>query len=369
MKRLLSLILALSVIGASAAIADQNVEEIQEPVLISEEEAELISEEVSEIISEEAEFISDKRLVEGTVKSVSEGQIEIEDLALNIDENTLIADTDLVPTEVKEGDLITVVASSMTTRSLPPQSYAYYIIVRNNPEVGAPIYMTVDSVQDGFIYSADGSYEVTFETAEVAMYRTKNIVKAEELTKGSEIFVYADVMTMSIPALVNPSKIVIMSIAEASEEETEEPETSKAEALNEQGILLGTEEGLELEREVSRAEAVALIQRTTAAPKMVYSSAFDDVPETHWAYQNISWATETGVVNGVGDNKFEPDRTVTGKELAMMLLNAQGETVEFDKAFETASEKGFVTEEDGIEETDVLTREATAKMIYNYLNR
>ncbi len=373
MKRLLSLILALSVLGASAAIADESVEEIQESVLISEEEAELISEEVSEIISEEAEFISDKRLVEGTVKSVSEDQIEIEDLALNIDENTLIADTDLVPTEVKEGDLITVVASTMTTRSLPPQSYAYYIIVRNNPEVGAPIYMTVDSVQDGFIYSQDGSYEVSFEAAEVAMYRTKNIVKAEELTKGSEIFVYADIMTMSIPALVNPSKIVIMSVAEAAvEEETEEneeTEVSKAEALNEQGILLGTEEGLELEREVSRAEAVALIQRTTAAPKMVYASAFDDVPETHWAYGNISWATETGVVNGVGDNKFEPDRTVTGQELAMMLLNAQGETVEFDMAFETAVEKGFVTEEDGIEETDVLTREATANMIYNYLNR
>jgi len=305
------------------------------------------------------EMISDKRVVEGTVKSVSEGQIEIEDLALNIDENTLVADTDLVPTEVKEGDIITAIASTMTTFSIPAQSYAYYIIVRPNAETAAPIYMTVKEVKDGLIVSEDGNYEVSYENAEVAMYRTKNIVKAEELTKGSEIFVYADVMTMSIPALVNPTKIVIMNIAEPS----------KAEALNQQGILLGTENGLELEREVSRAEAVALIQRTTPSAKMVYTSDFTDVPEDHWAYTNISWAAETKIVAGVGDGKFEPDRTVTARELAMMLLNAMNEESEYEKAFEIALEKGLVTEDDGILADDTLTREATANMIYNYLNK
>ena len=224
--------------------------------------------------------------------------------------------------------------------------------------------MEVDEVKDGFIYSLDGNFEVSYEESEVAMYRTKNIVKAEELTKGSKIFVYADLMTMSIPALVNPSKIVIMSFAEAEKEAV-----SKAEALHEEGILLGTENGLELDREVTRAEAVALIQRSTPSAKRVYTSDFEDVPETHWAYANISWAWETKIVNGVGDNKFEPDRTVTAQELAMMLLNAQGTSIEFSNAFATALENGLVTEDDGISESDVLTRENTAKMIYNYLNK
>jgi hypothetical protein len=114
---------------------------------------------------------------------------------------------------------------------------------------------------------------------------------------------------------------------------------------------------------------VALIQRTSPSAKMIYKSNFDDVAEEHWAYANISWATETGIVSGTGENKFEPDRTVTAKELAMMLLNALHEEVDFDSAFTAATENGLVTMEDAISENDELTREATAKMIYNYLNK
>ena len=340
MKKFIALVLALALIGGTSSIS------------LANEDVLLISEEAQEVVS-------DKRVVEGTVKAVSKEQIEIEDLALNIGETTLICDTDLIPAEVKEGDLITAVVSTMTTRSIPAQSYAYYVIVRKDAETIAPIHMTVGEVKDGFIYSADGNYEVSYENAEVGMYRTKNIVKAEELTKGSEIFVYTGLMTMSIPALVNPSKIVVMNIAEIN----------KAQALNDEGILLGTENGLELEREVTRAEAVALIQRTSPSAKMVYASSFEDVTDAHWAYAPISWATETGIVKGTGDNKFTPDRTVTAQELSMMLLNALGEEVEFEKAFEVATEKGLVTIEDGIEQADELTREATAKIIYNYLNK
>ncbi len=363
MKKVLTFILALAMAGSFAAQAQQ------------ETDIELISaDETVEATLEES--TTDKRVVEGTVVAVEEGQIELEDLVLNIDENTLVAGTDLVPTEVKEGDKIVAIANMAQTFSLPPQSYAHYVIVKESEEALAPIYMTVDRVENGFIYSEDGSYEVTFEEAQVEMYRTKNIVKAEELTEGSEIFVYADIMTMSIPALVNPAKIVIMSIAqeeisEEAPEEVKEEKTveSKALALHEQEILLGTDKGLELEREVTRAEAVALLHRTTMVPRMIYASSFDDVPQDHWAYSYISWASETGIVQGVGDNKFEPGRTVNAKELSMMLLNAMHIETEFENAFEKAVELKLITEEDKIEKDDVLTREAVANMIYNYINR
>ena len=357
MKKLLTFILALAMAGSFAAQAQQ------------ETDIELISAEES-IEATVEEPTTDKSVAEGTVKAIEDGRIELEDLVLNIDENTLVADTDLIPTEVKEGDKITAIISTAQTLSLPPQSYAYYAIVKESEEDLAPIHMTVDKVENGFIYSQDGAYEVTFENAQVEMYRTKNIVKAEELTKGSEIFVYADLMTMSIPALVNPSKIVIMSIAEVEEIQPKTEEvTSKALALHEQEILLGTDKGLELEREVTRAEAVALIFRTSMVPRMVYVSSFDDVTSEHWAYDCISWATETGIVAGVGENKFEPDRTVTAKELSMMLLNAQHIEIEFEKAFEKALEVGYVTAEDEIGADDTLTRDDVAKMIYNYHNR
>lgn len=349
MRKLTALTLAVSLLAGYSVLAQEG------NAGVGSSDAVLIS-------VEEQETANDKRTVMGQVESVSDEQIALTDFVLNINEDTLILDHDLVPTEIKEGDTVTAVASTMETRSLPPQSYAFYIIVHKDEQTPAPIYMTVDRVEDGYIYSQDGNYEVTFENAEVSMYRTKNIVKAEELTKGSEIFVYTDILTMSIPALANPTKIVVKSIAEAQE-------LSKAEALSDQGILLGTDKGLELDRNVTRAEAVALIQRTSPAAKIVYNSSFEDVPSTHWAYGSISWAIETDIVDGVGDNKFEPDRTVTAKELTKMLLNAQGEEVEFEAAFETASKTGLVTDDDNIQEDEELSREAAAKIIYNYLNK
>ena len=348
MKKIVSLVLALGMVSSASVCT---VWAQKDEILANEPEAE------SELAT--------TRVVEGTVKEIRDGQVELEELVLNIDENTLIAGCDLVPVELKEGDKVVAVASMAQTFSIPPQSYAGYILVKKTDDEIAPIYMGVEKVEDGLIWSTDGNYKVSYENAQVEMYRTKNIVKAEELTKGSEIFVYADIMTMSIPALVNPSKIVIMSIAENDAYD----EISKAMALNEQGILLGTDKGLELEREVTRAEAVTLIQRTTKVPRMAYVSNFDDVPSEHWAYINISWATETGIVKGVGDNKFEPDRTVNAKELSMMLLNAQHIESEFEDAFEKAYELGYITDEDGIKEDDTLTRDAVAKMIYNYLER
>lgn len=57
-------------------------------------------------------------------------------------------------------------------------------------------------------------------------------------------------------------------------------------------------------------------------PKLQVSvtPAFTDVTGLHWAYSYIGAAAADGVVNGVGNNHFEPDRTVTGYEFATILL-------------------------------------------------
>ena len=129
MKKLLALIMALTMTGSAIAYAQETP--------VSEDEIMLISEEATEAIPE-------KRIVEGTVTAVSEGQIETEDIVFNIGENTLVADVNLVPTEVKVGDSIYGVADTIETLSLPAQTPAYYIIVKDSPEAQAPIFMTVD---------------------------------------------------------------------------------------------------------------------------------------------------------------------------------------------------------------------------------
>ena len=52
----------------------------------------------------------------------------------------------------------------------------------------------------------------------------------------------------------------------------------------------------------------------------IESSTFTDIADTHWAYNAIKRLADKKIINGVGDNKFEPDLTVTREEFIKMLL-------------------------------------------------
>ncbi len=99
-----------------------------------------------------------------------------------------------------------------------------------------------------------------------------------------------------------------------------------AQGLVKLGILKGTGNGLELGRNVTRAEAVALILRIhhfNGAFTQEYPMVFDDIQE-HWAENEIIYAYKLGIVEGAGNKKFEPDRKVTGKEFAKMIMSTVG---------------------------------------------
>ena len=51
-----------------------------------------------------------------------------------------------------------------------------------------------------------------------------------------------------------------------------------------------------------------------------YSSNFDDIKSDSLDDEAVGWAQSCGIVNGVGDNKFNPDGNVTRQDFAVMLL-------------------------------------------------
>lgn len=51
------------------------------------------------------------------------------------------------------------------------------------------------------------------------------------------------------------------------------------------------------------------------------SKGFKDVKKDHWAYDNIMWMFEKNIINGVGNNCFNPEGTVTRAEFAKMMVN------------------------------------------------
>ena len=50
--------------------------------------------------------------------------------------------------------------------------------------------------------------------------------------------------------------------------------------------------------------------------------AFTDVPANQWYYADVTELASKGVVSGVGNNKFEPNRTVANAEMIKMVVNA-----------------------------------------------
>ncbi|MBE7027069.1 MAG: hypothetical protein E7410_05895 [Ruminococcaceae bacterium] len=131
-------------------------------------------------------------------------------------------------------------------------------------------------------------------------------------------------------------------------------------ALNRLGIMLGTENGFELERSVTRAEALTLIGRTTQPifylPCLPYEDngpIFEDIKD-HWAYDTIETFYRAGYINGISQTHFAPDRTITGREFAKILLSVLGYT---DVTIENAYDIGLKSE--------LLLNNFTATIIYN----
>lgn len=102
--------------------------------------------------------------------------------------------------------------------------------------------------------------------------------------------------------------------------------TEEAEALNTLGLLKGTENGYELEKSLTRAEAITLLVRVLGkaeeAETCEKTHPFTDVAP--WADGYVSYAYENGLTNGISDTEFGADDTVESNMFLTFLLRALG---------------------------------------------
>ena len=111
-------------------------------------------------------------------------------------------------------------------------------------------------------------------------------------------------------------------------------ETAKASAYAEAidvnlglGIIKGVSKTeIKIDGTLTRAQAAKivcyLLLGEKLAEKLPAESSFDDVAETMWASKYIAYAASEGILNGKGNNKFDPNGEVTGYEFEKILLNA-----------------------------------------------
>ena len=94
------------------------------------------------------------------------------------------------------------------------------------------------------------------------------------------------------------------------------------EALASRGIINGmSKDTFAPNKTMTRAEFAAIVTRALGLPAKD-TKAFTDVPSSKWYAGYIGAANSSGIVNGVGSGKFNPDDTITRQEAAVMVARA-----------------------------------------------
>ena len=113
---------------------------------------------------------------------------------------------------------------------------------------------------------------------------------------------------------------------------------SAVDAAVELGILQGTGAGeLDLYRAITRQEAAAMLARTYRAyqseePDVLEPVSFTDRADiADWALEDVALMSQLGIMNGVGDGRFDPLGTYTKEQCFISLLRLY-EVVPFDGA-------------------------------------
>jgi len=89
----------------------------------------------------------------------------------------------------------------------------------------------------------------------------------------------------------------------------------------EKGLMTGTDkEVFSPEQELSRAMLVTILYRMEGEPAVTADNTFSDVAGDTWYTNAVIWASQNGIVNGVGKDRFAPDQDITREQMAAMLL-------------------------------------------------
>ena len=71
---------------------------------------------------------------------------------------------------------------------------------------------------------------------------------------------------------------------------------------------------------VTRGMFVTTLYSSAGSPDVELSD-FSDVPADAWYARAVAWASQQGIVSGIGNNKFGPEMPITREQIALILYN------------------------------------------------
>ena len=195
----------------------------------------------------------------------------------------------------------------------------------NNGSIDPQGLVTVKAGEDQtFTFKPNSGYEInTVLVDDVPVTITGNTYTFEKVDADHEIVVTFEEKS-SPPIIVVPP--------DDDDDQPEDPDdTGVSDLLNTKDhdqYLFGYPEGtFGPGLNMTRAEAAQMFYNLLVDRNVTAKPVFDDVPEGAWYSTPVNVMAKLGIVEGVGDDKFEPDREITRAEFTAMAMRfAEGET-------------------------------------------
>ncbi|MBQ2967076.1 MAG: S-layer homology domain-containing protein [Clostridia bacterium] len=192
---------------------------------------------------------------------------------------------------------------------------------------------------------------ITFKLDNGSLYRVEDMytIMLEQLREN-----HVKIMSLNPLYVESNIKLAYDKYFEAPKENIAATSGEMAEKMKQVGLIKGNGEDLMLFDNLTRAEGITMLLRMIGeeenASQAQTMNIFSDVDESHWAFDNISYAYSEGLTKGTSETTFSPEEKLSAPQFMVMLLRAmgydsyEGETLTLENASEIAKKVGFNTD-------------------------
>lgn len=240
-------------------------EEVEEPIATETPETSEgeETEDVEEMPASETYFgtvASIEKDEEGNVISISLASEENGDYVMNVTDNTVWVDAvekaKASQEDLTEGETIYVYHSPISTRSLPPQSEAFAVVLNVPQDIAVGVYHEVEEVtttenDTRLLTNNGGLYLVISDETAVKDYETGDVADISDVAEGDRVIAWYDAVAMSYPGQANVSDILILPAVETVESDNANVDDASAPA---EDAELEAESEVAVENEAASSE-------------------------------------------------------------------------------------------------------------------
>lgn len=204
-----------------------------------------------------------------------------------------------LPSDAAVGERLYVFHSPVSTRSMPPQSAAFAVVVNIPQDVGCAMYHKAEAVelQEGGelqITTDDGGlFLYAGQDTDLSSYTGRPIENLENIRAGTCFMAWYDAVALSYPGQAYARHIMVLD-----QEDVSEP--------------------------LTRAAFLRMLHTAQGSPVVNYLMRYSDVDQSAPYAEAIRWASSEKLVIGYGDGRMGPGDLLNREQMAVIFWRWAG---------------------------------------------